>query len=156
LGKSEVLKVLNAHLQVNRASRNLDEQRKIFVLCRLLFENPNGWKSPRLGRAEPSIDFAAVDRFPLFPITISEGVPFFLLTGYTLIGQGEPPDECLKMCEKLNLVSRDLEKHNFSKAAEVLIKSEAFQRLYSSPNDLKEMSDLMKLQASGDLPHKPK
>jgi len=130
LGKDKVMSVLTN--LVEQADQNgFDDEGKVFMLCRLLFVNTSGWKIPGLGAPQPPVNFdVATNEFPFFPLALSDGVPFFLLNGYQGGGRPEPPDECVAACRDLPLISSDLPTNGFALAAQKLIASDSFRRLY--------------------------
>ena len=128
MGKDKVMSVLTN--VVEQANQNEGEG-ELFMLCRLLFVNTNGWKMPGLGAPYPPVNFDVVtNEFPIFPLALSDGVPFFLLNGYQGGGRPEAPDECVAACRDLPLISSDLPTNGFALAAQKLIASDSFHRLY--------------------------
>lgn len=126
LGKDQALKILKSDLKEH------DDEIKIMCICRLLFENTNGWK-PIAGAHQYSdeIDTNIIERFPLFPMALSDGVPFFIYRGYQINGRlAESAVEDLQLCEGFPMVPSDLPGSNYAKAAVNLIKSESFLKLY--------------------------
>jgi hypothetical protein len=119
---------------------------KVLVICRLLFVNPKGWEFPILGAPVPEINEDASKTFPLFPVAISEGVPFLLVEGYTLNGKAEPATECLKLCEGFALVKEDYLVSGYEKAARALIETKTFRGLYREA-DKREMVEMVLRQA---------
>jgi hypothetical protein len=56
-----------------------------------------------------------------------------LVRGYASGGySGDTPEKCIKECEGLPLVAKDLSEEGFERAANDLINSDNFQRLYLS------------------------
>jgi hypothetical protein len=76
---------------------------EVFPLCRMLFEaKPKGeFRRPMIGAAR-FIDGRDYADWPMEPITIFEGVPILVVSGYLVGGFPEPPawyvDYCLKEC----------------------------------------------------------
>ena len=76
---------------------------EVFPLCRMLFEaKPKGkFRRPMIGGAS-FIDGRDYADWPLEPITIFEGVPILIVSGYVLGGFPEQPEwyvnYCLKEC----------------------------------------------------------
>src|ERR1041384_7012003 len=56
LGKERALTALKDYLRNNDPYAAPGEHKKILLVCRLLFTNPQGWKAPRLGPPIPEID----------------------------------------------------------------------------------------------------
>jgi hypothetical protein len=140
LGKDKSLATLHAYLAAG------GEDDKVLVICRLLFSNPKGWDPPVLGRCVPTINNGIAKYYPLFPIALSNGVPFLLIEGYELEGRGESATPCLKLCEKLSLVMEDYPLSGYEKAASALTESESFRNLYDK-RDLPQMVKIVLRQA---------
>lgn len=136
LGKEKSLVVLKDYLAISR------EDGKVLVICRLLFVNPKGWNPPGLGDPVPKIDPTAAKQFPLFPIAVSDRVPFLLVKGYRLQGRGESAAACLKLCEGFSLVKEDYAVADYEKPARALTQMESFSQLYG-PLDRREMADMI-------------
>jgi len=76
-----------------------------------------------------------LEQFPLFPIAISEGVPFFVFRGFNLDGRlAESGGEDLQLCEGFEMIPADLPEFNYQKAGLKLIRSEPFLKLYKVPD----------------------
>ncbi len=54
---------------------------------------------------------------------------------------------CLELCKGFSIVPDDLEDKDFPEAAQKLILSDSFKKLYTNDKDRKEMSDLILHQA---------
>jgi hypothetical protein len=155
LGKEQALAVLGNHLRQNDRYGSPDQYWKLHLVCRLLFVNPQGWKFPRLGQPEPEINWNIGEHLPQFPMAISNGVPFMLIRGYSAAGfTGDTPEKTLELCESFPLLSADLSENGYEKAARDLIKSEMFQKLYSTPGGRKEAADMLLVQAGAKEPEK--
>ncbi len=152
LGKSEALKILSRHIRDNGPAGDPREEKKVFLLCRLLFINPKGWDRLKLGHPVPEINWNAAEHFPLFPIAVSDGVPFLLVQGYRMGGVGESPEDCVKACESLSLIPADLPEGGYAKAAQALVGSDEFQRLYSEAEDTKRMASVILRQTEHTPP----
>ena len=144
LGKEKSLAVLKDYLATSR------EDGKVLIICRLLFVNPNGWDHPGLGDPVPAINPTVAKQFPLFPIAVSDRVPFLLLRGYRLEGRGESAMPCLKLCEGLALVKEDYRLDEYEKSARALIQMEPFDKLYKM-RDRQQMADMILGQAKKPL-----
>ena len=140
LGKDKSLAALRGYLA------NDGDNDKVLVICRLLFVNPKGWDAPILGQPSPTINEDAAKRFPLFPVGLSNGVPFLLVEGYSLKGKAESAVACLKLCEGFALVKEDYASTDYEKAARALIKTDAFRQLYQEA-DRQGMADMILRQA---------
>ena len=113
-----------------------DDQIKIMCICRLLFENTNGWK-PIAGAEIYSgqVYTNLLERFPLFPMALSEGIPFFIYRGFNFTGcLAEDPGYDLQLCEGFAMIPADLPEFNYQKAAIKLLQSEPFLKLYKIPD----------------------
>jgi hypothetical protein len=152
LGKDRALTVLRNHLLENDKYAAPDQWTKILIVCRLLFINTNGWQPPRLGQPVPDVDWKVAGQFPLFPIALSHGVPFLLVRDYDEGGfTSDTADKCVKLCESFPLISADLPDQGFEDAAQDLLKSELFQKLYLT-RDSKEGADSMILEQASSNP----
>lgn len=152
LGKDQALDVIRHHLLENDKYAAPDQWTKILIVCRLLFVNTNGWQPPRLGQPVPNVDWKVARQFPLFPIALSDGVPFLLVRDYNAGGfTSDTADKCVKLCEGFPLISTDLPEQGLKDAAQNLVKSELFQGLYSTPES-KEDANIMILEQASDDP----
>jgi hypothetical protein len=144
LGKDQALRLLEADSH-EHPQHDFD----IMYICRLLFENPKGWR-PIGGAAMYGalVHTNILDQFPLFPLTLSDGVPFYIFEGYNLGGRiSESAYGCCKLCEGFPMIAADLSDANFETAARDLIKSEAFRKLYLDPGESSKMADMVLDQA---------
>jgi hypothetical protein len=142
LGKEQALKILETDLR-----ENPHDNLKVILICRLLFQNPAGWKPPVMGVPSPPVGSNSVAKFPLFPTALSERVPFVLLKDYELDGRGEFASDYIKRCNNLPMITNDLASENYKAAARALIKSEEFKTLYIDHNELVPMSLFISKQA---------
>lgn len=140
LGKDKCLAVLRDYLAAG------GEHDKVLVICRLLFVNPKGWEPPILGETVPAIGQHMAKQFPLFPIALSDRVPFLLVRGYSLKGQAESAFACVKLCDGFALVKDDYPLVGYEKAARALTQSDSFRQLYDAA-DRPEMADMILRQA---------
>jgi hypothetical protein len=148
LGKEKSLTALRNYLA------NGGENDKVLIICRLLFVNPKGWDAPILGEPSPSINEDAAKKFLLFPIALSNGVPFLLIEGYQLEGKAESAIACLKLCEGFALVNKDYSSADHEKAARALTQTKEFRQLYQE-TDRQAMTDMIQRQAkTAKLPEK--
>ena len=130
LGKDQAIEALKSDLKEHK------DEIKIMCICRLLFQNTNGWK-PIAGADmyREMVYTNVLDRFPLFPMALSEGVPFFIFRGYDIGGRlGESASEDLQLCEGFAIIPADLPEFNYQKAAIKLLQSEPFLKLYKIPD----------------------
>lgn len=126
------------------------QDKKVLAICRLLFVNTNGWQPLIFGQIVPTVNKEVISEFPLFPIALSDGVPFLLIDGYNAgAGSGENVLACIAKCRSLELIPADLPETGFRGAAEKLMKSEQFRRLYSKEDDADGMRTNFLLQAAG-------
>ena len=126
LGKEKALKILNEYVEQS-------DQNSITLVCWLLFVNPKGWDNSFFGSPFPEINQETKKQFPLFPLALSDNVPFLVVEGYSFGGWRPGPEGLLKKCESLSLITADLSNTNFEAAARTLIQSKAFQQLYKDP-----------------------
>jgi hypothetical protein len=148
VGKQQALEVLKNHLRENGIDGPPQEEEKLHLVCRLLFVDPQGWKYPHLGHALPEVDWKIAEELPLFPMALSRGVPFLLLKGYRAGGAtADTARKCVERCENFSLISADLPEGAFQEAAQELIRSEAFQKLYLTAGGRKEAADMVLDQA---------
>jgi len=134
LGKEKALATLREHIRLNGISGDPGEEQKLLLVCRLLFVNPDGWKYPRIGHPSPDVDWNVADKFPFFPIALSDGVPFLLLNGSMSGGwTSDTGSACVNLCGHFSIITNDLPQTGYKKAAQDLINSEAFRRLYINP-----------------------
>lgn len=146
LGKTEALRVLTKYFRI-QASQGQDDS-GVILQCRLLFDNPDGWPPLRFGLPHPDFHSEVAKQFTCFPIGLSKGVPFFLIRGYTLEGVGESPWYYLKLCRRLKMRTEDLPTSGYTEAAQDLIKSSQFRKLYLNRSDRDAMSAIILQQAT--------
>lgn len=155
LGKEEAIAVLRTHLREH--DRYSDQNEKILLICRLLFVNPQGWKRPRLGEAVPALDENVAEKFPLFPLVISNGVPLLLVKGFNAMGYtSDTAENCVALCEGFSLVAADLSDKEYETAAQGLVKSETFQKLYPDSKSRKQAEIMVLTQAKPPSKREPK
>ena len=140
LGKNKSLTILRQYLARD------GEDDKVLVICRLLFINPRGWEPPILGKPEPTVNDNIAKQFPLFPIALSDRVPFLLVQGYSLEGRSESAAACLKLCEGFSLVKEDYPVSGYEKAARALTQMKSVRQLYQK-GDRQGMADMILHQA---------
>jgi hypothetical protein len=144
LGKEKALAVLKEYHREIGDAGDPGERKKLHLICRLLFVNPQGWATPRLGHPSPEINWSQVEQFPLFPLALSDGVPFLLVNGYSAGGYTtDTPEKCIQLCEGFSLVTADLSATNHLDAAIDLVQSDKFKRLYANTNGFTEMSEMV-------------
>ncbi|HJZ93424.1 MAG TPA: hypothetical protein VKE40_21280 [Gemmataceae bacterium] len=80
-------------------ARNPENDRRMIVLCRLLFQARPGSQFRRPGLGEPTfIGGTGYADWPMEPIELVDGVPFLIVRGYALAGQAEPGQAYLEYC----------------------------------------------------------
>jgi hypothetical protein len=122
--------------------------RKLIYLSRLLFVAPDGWPHLNLGRPVPETDNTIANQFPLFPVAISDGVPFVLVNGSQMAGVPSTTGAYdVQKCKDFQLIDHDYPTKGFEKAAQDLIQSELFQKLYKDPKDKEQMAQEILNQA---------
>lgn len=148
LGKEDAIGVLREFLRENGVESDPRQRDKILIVCRMLFVNPDGWKEPRLGRAVPEIDRNITEKFPLFPMVITNGIPFLLIKGYNAGGySSDTPEKCVELCKGFSLIPADLREGDYEEAARELVESENFQKLYPDPEKRKQSVEMILNQA---------
>jgi hypothetical protein len=133
LGKERSLAVLREYLLTKATNKEVfdsEANEKVLFICRLLFVNPKGWQPPGLGSPGPNFNAQVAKHFRLFPIAISNGVPFLLIRGYELGGNPEHATDCVQHCEGLSLIEKDYPLAGYEKAARDLIQTDSFYQLY--------------------------
>jgi hypothetical protein len=131
LGKDKSLATLREYLE-----KNDGEHPKVHVFCRLLFANPKGWRPPGLGGPDPEVNAEVAKQFPLFPMAISNGVPFLVIRGYNLGGVQESAWKSLKLCESLSLIEKDYPLAGYEQAAWDLLQTNSLRDLYKLTDSL--------------------
>lgn len=138
LGKDEALKLLRQFYSV--AGMREPREMTIICVCRVLFVSPkDGWDVPwgdfRYMTDPPGYGLAEKRRFPLYPMALSDGVPFLLNTGWKRPNgriNVPIPDEGKKhldLCDTLELIPADLQAFGYEEAARRLVASDEFNRL---------------------------
>lgn len=95
LGKDEALKLLH-----EEAKHEVFFGYDVHILCRMLFcaRPKQDFRGPGLG--QPSLIAGEYQDWPLAPIAIVDGVPFFITYGYHLAGMPESSEKYLSYCEQ--------------------------------------------------------
>jgi hypothetical protein len=140
LGKDEALKCLEKYCH-----ESMDANFDTIYICMLLFKNPDGWKP--IGGAHYyrlQIDTNLLDHFPLFPLALSDGIPFYIYRGYNIGGRFDETglDYC-KLCQGFQMITNDITNMNFTAAAKDLFKDEKFQKLYFPEDEVEEIKSLV-------------
>jgi len=146
-GKSAAIQALERYDQLHPEDVGpLD--RKLIYVCRLLFVGTNAWPHLNLGRPVPETDYIIDNRFPLFPIALSDGVPFMLVNGSQMYGMPSTTGAYdVRKCRDFQLIDHDYPTKGFERAAQDLIQSELFQKLYKDPLDKEQMTQEILNQA---------
>lgn len=140
-GKPMAIQALERYNELHPEVVEPHQNKKLIFVCRLLFTAPNGWPHLNLGRPVPETDNAIANRYPLFPIAISDGVPFMLVNGSQMYGMPSTTGAYdVQKCRDFQLIDHDYPSKGFEKAAQDLIQSELFQNLYKDPNDKEQMA----------------
>ena len=88
-----------------------------------------------MGEPYPDANQHAVQAYPLFPLAVSHGVPFLLISGYNLSGYtDDSADKCLKCCEGFDLITNELSEQGYADAERALVNSDEFKSLYTDTN----------------------
>jgi hypothetical protein len=147
-GKIGALQAMQQYVQIHKQSGNPLQEQMLIYVCQILFINPEGWA--QLG-GDPETDESIAKSFPIFPIAMSDGVPFLLIEGHVIDGvPATSATEQLRKCEDLQVIGRDLPTKDFKKAAQDLIHTELFQNLYKNPHDRDRMAQEILNQADED------
>ena len=145
VGKDKALAMLRDYCKENYGSGK--EDAKVNMICKLLFVNPKGWPRSILGMPVPRVTTNGMVQFPIFPLALSDGVPFMLVSGYQGSGQFDSPLMTLKMCDELSVITEDMPQTNYDSAAHSLVNSTNFSQLYVDPRDTVVMTDFIYTQA---------
>jgi hypothetical protein len=80
----------------SQSQNNVD----VFILCRMLFSERVGtnFRRPWLGESV-FLGGTGYDDWPLEPIEIVDGIPFYVIRGYNLAGLAEAPDQYVHYCD---------------------------------------------------------
>jgi len=94
------------------------------------------------------VDWRVCEKYPLFPVAMSHGMPFLLIAGYNGSGYSDDTaDKCLQLCEALPLIPRDLSDGDYEKGAQELVESDDFKKLYLDTNVLIHVEKMIFRQA---------
>ena len=147
LGKERALQTMQAYYDKTRPHSYLQDQMNIICVSRTLFvPPPTGWWAPwkdfnvehhsQIVVDTFTVNDAAKSAFPLYPMALSDGVPFLLNEGYTANMDGSLksaiPDEAqrhLDACRDLFLIPADLPVGAYDQPAKSLLQSSAFRKL---------------------------
>lgn len=139
-GKPQALAILRKYSLTH--SNDLYQADRVALICFLLFKNSRMWGNTRFGAPAPDINVnIASTNYPLFPLALSDGVPFLLVNGY-IVGGGiggsarERSLAFITQCEDLPMISEDLPTRGYRRAAEDLISSPQFRNLYANTNEI--------------------
>lgn len=148
VGKAEAIRALRELVARTQLGEHKSRRDSVFLICRCLFDKPDGWTPPRLGRKNPDVPESAVQKLPVFPLAYSNDLPFMVIGGYLLGGQGEDPMDCLKLCGSLSLRTSDLPTYGYEMAARALVSSPIFVELYPEVLTRNEMAEMVLRQAT--------
>ena len=140
-GKDRAIRLLRDHYD-QLFEHGQDEE--IYLICRCLFNNPQGWSLPELGN--PGIPDKNIKHIPEFPLMFSNDVPFFVIEGYS--GRTGNPKRLLDMCESLPLRHSAMPTNGFAAAARSLVSSKEFAELYPDETTRQNMSAMILAQAA--------
>jgi len=150
LGKEKAIHELREF--VKRTNSKGDGKRNgVFLVCRCLFANPEGWVPPNIGREFPPLADESIEKWPYFPLAFSDGVPFLITQGYSLGGRGEQSERLLDACGKLQLVRKDLPTTGYDEAVRTLIKDAKFSETFPEDETRKRVSAMLLKQAERKL-----
>ncbi len=149
MGKERAIQILTIYAS---DPADLPRNADVILICRCLFVSPpDGWPKPSLGGPHPTTEFDGERAFPLFPLVISDDIPFLLVQGYSLGGIGTTGIWQLRRCQNLPIRSHDMPEFDpvrAEKAATKLIESAEFQALYASEKDKINAIDFVRYQSS--------
>ncbi len=102
----------------------------VIVLCRLLFRAPDGGSLRRPLRGEPAFigDTTSAD-WSMEPVHLSRGMPFCVVTMYSLAGLAEPPPAYLAYCLRSGIWNAD----PYPEASDVKLRAAAEALIASGP-----------------------
>jgi hypothetical protein len=153
LGKEGALNAMRLYLAEPNNNADPERSDKVLIICRLLFVNPEGWKHPGLGHPFPEFNQDAIDKNPLFPLILSDGIPFLLVNSYGGSGYTDDTgDKCLQICEGFTLITKEIPEMGYTHAAYVLIESDDFKASYADTNVLKYVNPMILAQAQCSNP----
>jgi hypothetical protein len=105
LGKEKALAAIDEFLRVSFEFTDRDARQGVFAVLRTLFEVPTrqtvfpyhieskpGYMPPMLVGAGIPAEPNDKKLLPRFPVVIEGDIPFFLVAGYTIFGEPEPPE----------------------------------------------------------------
>jgi hypothetical protein len=92
MGRESAISVLR------ECCENEENQNKVIILCRMLFESENGMRRPLIGGAAFPGNSTYAD-WPSEPIEIVQNIPFLIVSGYCLGGLPERAIDYLEYCE---------------------------------------------------------
>jgi hypothetical protein len=140
-GKTSAVIALREYIQGSSANASPIQIRKLMYVCRLVFENPTGWPQLGLETSEPAVNRDIAKLFPTFPMAISDGVPFMLIDGYSFGGISfESGVTDVYQCQHLPIFKWKIPVSGCRPAAQKLVASENFQKLYKNINDRIKMT----------------
>jgi hypothetical protein len=147
LGKTAALVKLNDYATAEGGDPIRNQT--VEIICRFLFVRPVGWSPPALGGTWPDTSLQGRRQFPFFPIAISKGVPFMLISGYGGTGVSRSPTDTLRICQTLDMIEKDITfpNTNAPAAAMELIGSTAFKEIYTDDAGRDYASEFLKWQA---------
>ncbi len=100
IGFDKSLKALMTYCVLSRDGTEKNPE-NIFLIARVLFIRKDGQKIlPRLSLGKPDIEDTDPSVIPLFPLYIQRDIPFLLISGYMIGGEGQPPGEYLNWCSR--------------------------------------------------------
>jgi len=152
LGKERAIRVLTLYAKCpepnDRGKISAEEHWELHLLCRVLFENPEGWGRPAIGGPDPEIsDEGATKRFSSFPIAFSRRIPFLVVGGYILGGMSSPGIDSVKRCSSLQMIGEDLPIDRYNEAARELVETADFRLLYPDAETRRDMTKMILNQA---------
>jgi len=146
IGKGRALNAMREYL----ALKGEPGQQRIVLICLLLFADTNRvLHMTALGDPSPKLDLEIADKYPVFPLVIHDGVPFLAVQGYMLGGLINL-HRVLNECERLDIIKRDIENGDPTRAAKRLIKEPQWRRLFLNSDDWEDMNNIVIAQATSN------
>lgn len=102
MGKDKSLKTLQAYYAIAQQAAEDNNPENVLLVARVLFVHKDGQEVlPRLLLGQPDLEEPEDPTLlPLFPLCIHRDIPFLLICGYRIGGEGQPPIEYVEWCAR--------------------------------------------------------
>jgi hypothetical protein len=102
IGKDKSLKTLQNYCAIAQQAAEYNNPENVLLIARVLFVRKDGQEVlPRLLLGQPDLEEPEDPTiFPLFPLCIHRDIPFLLIGGYRIGGEGQPPIEYVEWCAR--------------------------------------------------------